>query len=375
MSSGLGRPTFIDRTEVEVALPNLAHEEQPSPLLHMKLQQKLIRQIAQRFDAPKHVVQPEDVLEYRRMIESWMDTFPDYFQLNPTGKGWGKVPEWLIFHRYYLWTMAYLMILNPMRPFMAKTYNKTSPEAELEIYAAGLRYARELTMALDEWVNITVHRDGWFHFQIFSVFDVASMLCAAVKLDENSMIPDRDFVIDAIDSNLGMLRRLNEVSPTAGVWHDLLMRQAKQLPRPIASPGETQRKKARLAESRARTSHAFGATSQVKAESANKTQRTWTLDPESDRPPQESELPILEGRSSTSVSPSSSDNAGEGPPPLPTHDNGLQAQVDAFSQGLEWTFFQNSANSVELDWANWQHFEVDGYFDPAALPQHNVQYD
>jgi hypothetical protein len=374
MSSGLGRPTLVDRTEVDVALPNLAHEEQPSPLLHMKLQQKLIRQIAQKFEAPKHVVQPEDVVEYRRMIESWMASFPDYFQLNPTGKGWGKVPEWLIFHRYYLWTMAYLMILNPIRPFMAKTYDQSSPKVELEIYAAGLRYARELTMALDEWVNITVHRDGWFHFQIFSVFDVASMLCAAVKMDENAMIPDRDFVIDAIDSNLKMLRRLNEVSDTAGVWHDLLMRQAKQLPRPVETVEEAQRKKARLVASRARTTPTFSSFNGIKTESIENTPRTWAMDRMSAPPPPENELPSLEGHASTSMSPSS-DNIAEVPPISAVDNNDMQAQLNAFSQGLDWTFFQNPNIENELDWTNWQNFEADGFFAHADVTQHSANYD
>ncbi|KAK0391348.1 hypothetical protein NLU13_0849 [Sarocladium strictum] len=374
MSSGLGRPTLIDRTEVDVALPNLAHEEQPSPLLHMKLQQKLIRQIAQRFDAPKNVVQPEDVQEYRRMIESWMSNFPDYFQLNPTGKGWGKVPEWLIFHRYYLRTMAYLMILNPIRPFMAKTYDKSSSKTELEIYTAGLRYARDLTMTLDEWVNITVHRDGWFHFQIFSVFDVASMLCAAVKLDENDMIPERDFVLDAIDSNVKMLRRLNEVSQTAGVWHDLLMRQAKQLPRPIQTPDEAERKKARLADARARAGRSYGAFNTAKTEYVEKTPRTWIMDRQMEQLPRENELPVLEGHSSNSISPSSSDNAGEAPSLPPVHYNELQAQIDSFSQGLDWAFFQHPPTEAGLDWANWQNFEADGYFAPIDYAQPHTHF-
>lgn len=364
MSSGLGRPVLIDRTEVDVALPNLALEEQPSPLLHMKLQSKLIRQIASRFGAPKNVIQPDDVLEYRKMIEAWMEGFPDYFQLSPTGKGWGKVPEWLVFHRYYLWTMAYLMILNPIRPFMAKTYDRSSSKAELEIYAAGLRYARELTMALDGWVNITVHRDGWFHFQIFSVFDVASMLCAAIKVDEHDMIPERPFVFDAIDSNLKMLRRLNEVSQTAGVWHDLLSRQAKQLPRPLETPEEAQRKRVRMEESRSRANGAFGSITRVKAEPLESTPRTWAVNRESDQPPQESELPGLESHISASISPSS-DNATEPQAQPAMYVNEMQSQVDSFSQGLDWTFFQDMTNENGLDWAaNWQNFEAEGLFAP-----------
>ncbi|KAH8173422.1 fungal specific transcription factor domain-containing protein [Sarocladium implicatum] len=370
MSSGLGRPSLIDRTEVNVALPNLAHEEQPSPLLHMKLQSKLIREIARRFGVPKNVTDPEDVIEYRQMIEAWMKDFPDYFQLNPTGKGWGKTPEWLVYHRYYLWTMAYLMILNPMRPYMAKPYSKTDPAAELEIFAAGIRYARELTMALDGWVNITLHRDGWFHFQIFSVFDVASMLCAAIKVDENDMIPDRAYVFDAIDSNIQMLRRLNDVSHTAGVWRDLLMRQAKQLPRPVETLDSAQRKRTRIADSSGGLDR-YGSVDQVKVEQSVQTPTPFGQHRELEHSPPEHELPGLDNHTSASISPSS-DNVAEVQPQSEAIVAELQSQVDSFSQALDWTFFQDLPNDTELDWRN---FELDGYFVPGGLPRENLPYE
>lgn len=370
MSSGLGRPSLIDRTEVSVALPNLAHEEQPSPLLHMKLQSKLIREIARRFGAPKDVTDPEDVIEYRKMIEAWMADFPDYFQLNPTGKGWGKVPEWLVYHRYYLWTMAYLMILNPMRPYMAKTYTKTDPAAELEIFGAGIRYARELTRALDGWVNITLHRDGWFHFQIFSVFDVASMLCAAIKVDENDMIPERAYVFDAIDCNIRMLRRLNDVSRTAGVWRDLLMRQAKQLPRPVEPSEEAQRKKVRM-EGTSGRSDVHGSVDQVKVEQSVQTPRAFGQSRALEQSPPENELPGLENHTSASISPGS-DNVAEMQPQTALMATELQSQVDSFSQALDWTFFQDLPDEPEIDWRN---FEADGFFVPGTLPGPNAPYE
>lgn len=115
------------------------------------------------------------------------------------------------------------MILNFMWFFMVKMYNKILFEVELEIYVVGLWYVCEFMMVFDEWVNIIVYCDGWFYFQIFFVFDVVSMFCVVVKLDENSMIFDCDFVIDVIDLNLGMLCRLNEVLLIVGVWYDFFM--------------------------------------------------------------------------------------------------------------------------------------------------------
>lgn len=357
MSSGLGRPTIIDRSDVDVALPNLALEPQPSPLLHMKLQSKLIRQIASRFGAPKYVVEPNDVQEYQRMIEKWMSEFPDYFKLTPAVKSLGAVPHWLVYHRYYLWTMAYLMILNPIRPYMAKTYDSSSPQVELDIYAAGLRYARDLTIALDGWVNITSHRDGWFHFQIFSIFDVASMLTVAVKMDENEMIPDRCFVFDAIDCGLAMLRTLNRVSETVTVWEDLLFRQIKQLPRPIEATDEAQRKRVRIGEVSNQPGGPGDLAKNIKTEPTDS--RTWP--PATERVPAESENPGLDAHTSTSISPLSSDNQVELPPQV-SHINDLQPQIEAFTQDIDWSFFQDIGTGFERDWMNWpSSFELESY--------------
>jgi hypothetical protein len=90
-------------------------------------------------------------------------------------------------------------------------------------------------------------------------------------------------------------------------------------------------------------------------------------------PPQENELPSLEGHS-TSISPSS-DNVAEVPPISAVDNNDMQAQLNAFSQGLDWTFFQNPNIENELDWANWQNFEADGFFAHAGVTQHNANYD
>lgn len=44
----------------------------PSPLLHMKMQSALTRQLASRFSAPKNIIKPSEVLEYQALIEAWI---------------------------------------------------------------------------------------------------------------------------------------------------------------------------------------------------------------------------------------------------------------------------------------------------------------
>ena len=288
-----------------------------------------------------------------------MNDFPDYFKLSPAGAAWSSAPPWLVLHRYYLWTMAYLMILNPIRPYMAKSYEMSSPKIELDIHAAGLLYARKLTMALDGWVGYTTHRDGWFHFQIFSIFDVASMLCSAIKHDEHDVIPERLFVFDAIDSCVSMLQRLNQISDTVDVWHNLLLRQAKQLPRPVELFEEAQRKKSKRAESSENHSDPDASPRRIKSEPSEGTGVEGT------QLPAEHDPPGLDVHSS-SISPSSENTLDMRSQSNLVLAEDLQPQLDTFSQALDLSFFQELTDGNGEDWLNWPNFDMEDYFAPGG---------
>ncbi|PHH77486.1 hypothetical protein CDD80_550 [Ophiocordyceps camponoti-rufipedis] len=118
ISSGLSRPKIIDRDDCTAELPSLTLERYPgrtpSPLLHMKMQSELTRQLASRFSAPKNIQEPAQVLEYQALIEAWMKRFPAVYDFErPDLSCDGQYP-WVFPHRYYVYTMACLLILNPI---------------------------------------------------------------------------------------------------------------------------------------------------------------------------------------------------------------------------------------------------------------------
>jgi hypothetical protein len=250
VSSGLGRPLIIDRSDCTVELPTLALETySPSPVLYMKMQSELIRDLAARFQAPKYVTSPEQVLEYKGMVEDWMRSFPQVYAFENPDRSSDAQHPWIPFHRYYLYTMAYLLICNPIRSYMAQVYTRSSDPRHLEIRRVGLAYSLKQIMSLKEWIDHITRRDGRFHFIIFSILDTGAVLCTAIINDADQSIPaqTRDDIYEAIDDSVRMLKRLTTLSITAKTSHDILDRLAQRVPRRQIPLDEAHRKKRNIA--------------------------------------------------------------------------------------------------------------------------------
>ncbi|PHH64565.1 hypothetical protein CDD81_4344 [Ophiocordyceps australis] len=234
ISSGLSRPKIINRVDCDSQLPSLTLEKfsshAPSPLLHMKMQSELTRQLASRFSAPKNIIQPAEVEEYKELIEAWVRKFPPIYDFDNPDTSKDTQYPWIFPHRYYVYTMACLLILNPIRHYMVKSYSLDSPPRELGLRAVGVAYSLKLMKTLRRWVDRIYNRDGRLHFIIFSIFDTAAILCTAILKDNERTIAERQEIIDAIVDAVAMLHRLNSISKTAKTSYNLLERLARRIP-------------------------------------------------------------------------------------------------------------------------------------------------
>ncbi|KAG6016042.1 hypothetical protein E4U43_004305 [Claviceps pusilla] len=238
ISSGLSRPKIIDRADCDADLPELTLEgHMVSPLLHMKMQSRLTRQLASRFSAPKNIIAPAEVREYKVIIEKWVEEFPPEFAFeNPDTSKDEKCP-WVFAHRFYVYTMACLLILNPIRHYMVKQYTWESPLDELKIREVGIWYSLKLMKTLRLWVDKVYNRDGRLHFIIFSIFDTAAMLCTALLKDNERTITNRQEILLAIGDAVDMLKKLNTISKTSKTSYDILERLVMRLPEVVPRKG------------------------------------------------------------------------------------------------------------------------------------------
>ncbi|UNI14876.1 hypothetical protein JDV02_001458 [Purpureocillium takamizusanense] len=249
ISSGLSRPKIIDRADCDAELPSLTLEKDwahaPSPLLHMKMQSELTRRLASRFSAPKNVISPDEVREYQGLIEDWVRRFPPVYDFENPDTSKDAVFPWIFPHRYYVYTMACLLILNPIRHYMVKSYSWDSPREELQIRAVGIDYSLKLMKTLRSWVDRIYNRDGRLHFVIFSIFDTAAILCTAILKDHERTIPNREAIFDAVTDAVAMLQQLNSISKTSKASYNLLVRLVQRLPERSTVRNDL-RKKARI---------------------------------------------------------------------------------------------------------------------------------
>lgn len=245
-ASGLQRPTIIDHTDINVEPPRMTLEDWAiSPLLHMKLQSDLITELAKRWGAPKNIQTPADIQEYVHQIEAWMVAFPPVYQVSEPDTSYDQSNPWVVSHRFYIHTMAYLMILNPMRTYMSQPFSQSTPDDKQAIRSDAIYYSLRNLNTTGKWAEMASHRDGRFHFIIFSLFDTAAVLSTALIKDQDGTIPCRDEITEAVDNAVVILRRLKALSKTAKTSHDILVRMIQRIPRrPIYD--RDNRKKPRL---------------------------------------------------------------------------------------------------------------------------------
>ncbi|KAI9147758.1 putative transcriptional regulatory protein [Paramyrothecium foliicola] len=254
ISALLSRPMLINRADCDVKLPSLSLETySPSPLLHMKLQSELIGRLACRFGFHKNVVDPPDIDQYRSMLEDWMEKFPPTYDFKKPDRSQDAKCPWIELHRHYLHTMAFSMTLDPIRAYLTTEKSKASPPEVLKIRNDGLGYALKLMRALHSFFDYVWPRDAKFHFVLFAIFDTASLLCSAIIHDLDKTIPRETDILNAIENAVSMLRRLQELLPSAKISYNLLTKFWKKA-RKLSSrgeiaehPGKTRRKKIRFA--------------------------------------------------------------------------------------------------------------------------------
>jgi hypothetical protein len=199
----------------------------------MKMQSALTRQLASRFSAPKNVISPNEVQEYKAIIEKWVAEFPPEYAFENPDTSKDQRCSWLFAHRFYVYTMACLLILNPIRHYMVKQYSWESPADELNIRTVGVWYSLKLMKTLRQWVDKIYNRDGRLHFIIFSIFDTAAILCTAILKDSGHTITNKPDVLAAIGDAVDMLKKLNTISKTAKTSYNILERLVRRLPEAV----------------------------------------------------------------------------------------------------------------------------------------------
>lgn len=237
ISALLSRPKLIDRSECRVSLPSLTLESySPSPLLHMKLQSEVIGELAGRFGSPREVTSPAQIHQYTQVITNWMQRFPKVYSLRDPDTAMDAKHSWVTLHRYYLHSMGYSMLLDPLRAYMARRMTAQSPPDDLTIREEGISYTLKLMSTLSEFFDFLYPKDAKFHWALFAIFDTAAVLCSVILHDEDHYISRRPEIVLAIESARSMLERLATETRSAKTSFEILSKLTKRIENPHLPP-------------------------------------------------------------------------------------------------------------------------------------------
>lgn len=231
-ASVLGRPAIIDQHDIGVIQPTPDLEgRDPSPLLHIKLQAEAVAMLMTQFGAPRNIESPERIQEYLRILESWVRGFPAVYSTKKPDHSQDASYPWVISHRFHIHTMAYLMILNPVRAYLVKTYSGSSSKEVLTIREIGIHYALKVVETAVAWAEDDYHTGGAFYYMVFSLFDTAAVLSVAIIKDEDHSMPQRADVLQGIHKAVELLWRFSDSTKTAAASFRVLRRLVKQVSR------------------------------------------------------------------------------------------------------------------------------------------------
>ncbi|KAM0237589.1 hypothetical protein ACHAPO_004238 [Fusarium lateritium] len=127
-------------------------------------------------------------------------------------------------------TVAFTMLVQPIRGFLTRPFAIRSLEAELQIRSDGIDYCLELMVSLRGFFDLVYPRDAKYHFVLFCIFDISTVLCSAILHDEQYTLPRRDDVYRAIDEAHALLQSMRTVAKSAKAY-GILTRIVQRLPR------------------------------------------------------------------------------------------------------------------------------------------------
>ncbi|KAH8712831.1 putative transcription factor sol4 [Beauveria bassiana] len=247
ISAGLARATIVNWSAVEVVLPSLTMEAfSPSPMLHMKIQSQLISQLAATYPNDKTNMELSTIRQYQSTVEAWAKAFPRVYAFENPDTLKDAANPWIIFNRFYLYTMAYFLLLASFRPVMLKGYTFALSEEERGVCFDGIRYCVKNMRVAVLWADHVDRHGGGYHFMIGSAFDTAVLLCTCIMKDaENSMTKEAE-IYEELDNAVSLFARLAHTSSIAKFASDTAAQLVSKLQRPNAVRKAQKRRKVNI---------------------------------------------------------------------------------------------------------------------------------
>jgi hypothetical protein len=173
---------------------------------------------------------PEQVLAYQREVEGWISSFPPVYSITEPDTSWDKEHPYIVLQRRQLHATAYMIKLDPLKPYITKRVNGFTPEINQAFQTIGIDCCLKLMEASQRIFDVVFPISAKFHLVIFCIFDTAAILCSALIHDKARSLPQRHQVIKAIDTALTMLEQFSLITETGAISYKIISTLVAALP-------------------------------------------------------------------------------------------------------------------------------------------------
>ncbi|KAI6914893.1 hypothetical protein KC318_g324 [Hortaea werneckii] len=245
MAEWLSQP-MLTEGQMNTPSPNPLVDEcgsgQPSPVLSLGEQFKLVRLLSTRFGPLTGITDDNGSLEVVDAIDKWVRQLPKELHLSSGSYNRDESPYWLICQRLSLHCFAYMARLIPLKRILTAKSNAATHRQVKRMDL--LRLAVQLCIECMD-MGIALHRAmhplrANFHFVIFVLFDTATVICSALMHDPDHELPERPRLLQKVQEALGALETLMQHAHSAKRGAEvlrLLMKEVGSISHDESVPG------------------------------------------------------------------------------------------------------------------------------------------
>jgi hypothetical protein len=231
----LSRPFIINSSYCSFEMPNVRLESDhieadvPSPIVHMALQCQLGQALSEIPGVMGGTMTPAIAVTVQQETEKWLASFPPAYRLVDPDMQWDHDYKYVEVQRKQLHTIAYLVMLMPLKQCLTRDVLQDSSSIERSLQPTAIDIALKLINAAHQLLDCMLPLNAKFHFAPFTMFDTAASLCSAIIRDHGRCLPRRDEVIEAISVTLGKLEQISHSTKTAAICYSVLSKLVNKL--------------------------------------------------------------------------------------------------------------------------------------------------
>lgn len=231
----LSRPFIINSTYCSFEMPNVRLESDhieadvPSPIVHIALQCQLGQALSKIPGVMGGIMTPAIAVTVQQETEKWLASFPPAYRLVNPDTQWDHDYKYVEVQRKQLHTIAYMVMLMPLKPCLTRDVQQDSTSIEKSLQPTAIDIALKLIKAAHQLLDCMFPLNAKFHFAPFTMFDTAASLCSAIIHDHGRCLPQRDGIIQAIGVTLGTLEQSSHSTKTAAICYSVLSKLVDKL--------------------------------------------------------------------------------------------------------------------------------------------------